>query len=64
MAAAENKEEANQQWRDRRQCGAFAKTLVKFTDNYSYPSVGPSVRMEQRYSAGRVSIHFCVSEFY
>jgi len=33
MAAAESKEDANQQPRDRRHCGAFAKAVVKFTVN-------------------------------
>jgi hypothetical protein len=48
MVAAESKEDANQQRRDRRNCGTFAKAVVKFTDTYSYPYVGPSVRIEQR----------------
>ena len=63
MTAAWGKEDANSGETDDI-AARSQKPLSNLLITYSYPSVGPFVRMEKRYSAGRVCINFCVSDFY
>jgi len=61
VAAGESKADANQQRRDRRNSGAFAKAVVKFTDNLFTSFL--LVRLSARNSATLLD-GFYVSNFY
>ena len=64
MAAAESKADANQQRKDRRNCGAFAKAVVKFIDNLFISFLWSVCTHGTAQLSRTVAVNFRVSDFY